>query len=492
MIDRLASMIDAMRRLFVAACVLALGGCTLIYNPNKIEPRDAAEDQTVDQSFDGDPTMVMLTDAQPPVLYEGQGVGGSRRAMLVLTGHHFAPGATVELIPASGSPMISVDNFAMEIAGNLDYLMVPVTLPVDPSLSEGTIALTVKLTQVGLERMLPGKVTLQNLDELTDDTMNIGGTTLPKLLYSQVNRMNPISFGATSMPVIIRSVSSIVIGDVTANAVGKTPGPNGGTGGDQGQVGGGAGGGAGAGLSGPGGGGGFAAPGLPEPGNGGPINGDPMISSYANNYGSGGGGGDLGASNGGGGGGTVELTAAGTLMSGKISAKGGQGANGTTAGAGGGSGGAVVIRAGVSATVTGGIDASSGGGGTGVAAGGAGSLGRIRIDTLDFQGSPIVGDKWNGAAFASGAPLFTREQELGIQFLSVAAQNPKPQFKIWVLDKGGGETWSTQDPIEFGTDSKTVTTRLTAGYNRVCIISSLGNPSTVESKNCIDLAWLPY
>jgi hypothetical protein len=149
----------------------------------------------------------------------------------------------------------------------------------------------------------------------SDDEAVVAGT-----LYSRVLVPGGIAFsrGAGKSRAILRAVSKIEVGPISADASGVTPGPGGFAGGAAGAEGGGNGGGhAGTTLVG-GSGAGFASTGKPGAGGtvGGSAIGDPLISAYTGsgfvpNYGSGGGG---AAGAGGGGGGTVELSAGGDLV----------------------------------------------------------------------------------------------------------------------------------------------------------------------------------
>src|SRR6476660_3802197 len=101
-----------------------VGGCSFVYNPDKIGNTDAA---IIDAPpADADPTMLMLEDVAPHVIFEGQGVGGSREALLVIRGHHIVPDG----IEVSISPNAGLTLGTPTVAKNGDYLAVPVTVAI--------------------------------------------------------------------------------------------------------------------------------------------------------------------------------------------------------------------------------------------------------------------------------------------------------------------------------------------------------------------------
>lgn len=310
----------------------ALSGCSLLYNPSNLPAPptpDAAPDAAEIDAYvaDANPGLVELLDVGPAVLLEGQGVGGARPAVLALVGHQFVGPVTVELVPPASlprAPAITVDNGAQQIAPGRDVVMVPVSIDIDTMLGDMLIPLTVKISQSNgtggtATAMLAGKLQIHMLPELDaaqSDTAMVAGK-----LYSRVKVQGAIAFagGAGKSPAIVRAVSKIEVGPITADASGATPGPGGFAGGPATAEGNGAGGGhAGTALTIGGSGAGFALAGKPGGGgtDGGSAIGDPLITAYvgsgtAANYGSGGGG---AAGVGGGGGGTVELSAGGDLV----------------------------------------------------------------------------------------------------------------------------------------------------------------------------------
>jgi len=493
-----------MRHVATLVVGIALTGCSLIYNPGNLPPPIDAP------PIDADPTMLTLDGAGPQILLEGQGTGGSRPAILAITGHNLTVAATVRVY-ATGSetPMITVNSndpmITSKVSAASDVLAVSVTLPIDPALPATAtsamqdIPLTIEVSQPAaggpVTKTLRGAVTLRTLPELIAGTADSASL---RPMYSQVDLSGPLTFAAAAGKprALIRSASTINLKDVTVSAVGSVPGPGGAAGGPSGQAGGGgsSGGSAGNLLSG-GGGGGLATAGQSGGGTGGTImggiaNGDPLISDYktANTNISGGGGGGDG-SVGGGGGGTLELTAAGDVHVDAITANGGAGANGGVTAAGGGAGGIVVIRSGGTATLSGAINAVGGLGGTGGAGtAGAGSIGRTRIDAPIISGTPVVTPMFHiGASWDPATPLTTKTSPFAMKLFGTAAD----KFDVVVLDGAGGAS-SPAFTADFG-NATTITVRptLQPGFNRVCVTRTGGSVTVVEATNCIDVAYVP-
>ncbi|MGE0869314.1 MAG: hypothetical protein AB7P03_12165 [Kofleriaceae bacterium] len=481
----------ALAALTFASSTVGIVGCSIIYDPGNIRGTDAGLPIDAFQ-VDGDPKMVSVDDAAPALLYEGQGEGATRRAVLTLKGHHFVAPATVALVPVGDTPDLTVHNDEMHIAPTGNVLMVPVTIPVDVTRGEATIAVTVTLTQADVTTMLEGKLQLQMLDEL-DDTDTIASAADLKPLYSRVDRTMALTFPpiANGAPVMIRAVSSIKLGDVTAKASGITSGPGGKNGGTNMAKGGGLGGGN-PNLNGAGG-AGYRFKGAngknllnADSGQGGPANGHDLVPSFDDNAASGGGGGS--GSIGGGGGGTVELTAGDTVevVSIDVSGAAGQGGSGLSGG-GGGAGGTVVLRALNTVTITGAVNVNPGAGGSGTLGnGGAGSLGRVRIDAWDVVGAPDGAHR--GFSFDPTTPLFQRNPIQSLSGKGTAAD----QFLVVVRNAQGTPT--SPQPLSFVDSAVTLSPGLmpyTEGYNRVCVYPAAGGLSHVEALNCMDLAYLP-
>jgi hypothetical protein len=435
--------------------------------------------------------------AHPPLL-EGQGDGGSRPAVLVVRGTNIVGGATVTIAPASGTALIEIVGQPV-VSTQSDLIAVGVIARVDPGLAAGQqkdLVITVSQPTPGGTVQQTTMWKLQGLDEF--EPMGAGNATLmttaSPFVYSRVNVTGTLTLSGTEKA-IIRATSSISIKAIAGlSANGSDPGPGGGAGGTGGNTasdGSGPGrgkkgmpgtpGGVGAGflISGEDGGG--------NPSSGGAQTGDALITSYATNAGSGGGGSNY---PGGGGGGTLELTAGGNLTVGHIESRGGDGGSGValTAGGGGGAGGCVVLRAGAAATVDG-FDLRGGAAGSGSLAGsdgGAGRAGRARVDAVSITGD--MGPAHRGLAFDATAPVIVRAAMPTTKVLG--SNNDKfdlQRASISFAPLGGKQM------IDFGgaTELEPGLPALEPGFNRVCAVpegSGLGNP---ESRNCIDLAYLP-
>jgi hypothetical protein len=494
-------------RLFGTACtalVSTLAGCSLLYNPNNLpQPKvdaapviDAAPaDVPPDMATDANLDMPSFTQIAPGTLLEGQGTGGSRPAILTIVGN-FGPDATVAIEPTAGpDPTILIQVDSANLVRSTGVLAVPVILPVDPmhgNAAATDVPLTVTVTQTGgdqqpVQLVITGKVTLTNLPELTAPITAVASSPP---LYSQVKVTMPITFTASAAAAraLIRAVGSIELLDVHADGGSGAPGPGGGAGGTTAPpaAGGGAGGGKAAillTLGSTASGGGFGEAGGPGTGlaavAGGVMSGDALITSYDNN-GSGGGGG--GGSVGGGGGGTLEITAGGTLTVGKVSANGGGGGNS----GGGGSGGAIVLRAGGLAKLNGSITAS---GGTAAGGVGGGGLGRLRYDLAAQMGTPVMtAVKHAGVAFDAMPgvnPLVTRDRSQRLRVLG------EPGSTVWTVFSSDATGTASSSTFTFGSASASIPTSLVAGFNRVCVTPPMGRLTTVESTNCIDIAYVP-
>jgi hypothetical protein len=499
-------------RIAIAASMLA--GCSLLYNPNNLPsppdpviPDGPPVDAREPDAPPIDVTALKLGGALPAMLLEGQGDGGSRPAVVVVTGENIGPDATVTLVAPRGvtpAPMVQVDNAHAARAPNGHVLAVPVTLAVDTGRATGTMALTVQVSQMTptgpIAAMASNPVTVQYLPELT------AAITDPAALaakYSEVKLSGTVlSFpaSASASRVAIVAVASIDLGGVHADAMGSVPGSGGGAGGPAKVVGGGpsggqpgnflvgnqgavvAGGGGGYRVAGGGGhdlGGNIAAPG------GGPI-GDDFVSSYATNRSSGGGGGGMSA--GGGGGGTIEITAGGTLKIGPVSAGGAAGGgDGLLSGAaGGGTGGTVVLRSKAGSATLGAVTVSAGAAGHNGAltpAAGAGSDGRVRYEAVSVTGAPAAPAR-RGAVFAHDNPVATSDPQPAISLISAAGSDA---FKLFVVDGAGATT--TSMTVVFGSPTALVRPPLSPGYNQVCVTTPQGGPTIEESKNCIEIGY---
>ncbi len=87
------------------------------------------------------------------MLYEGTGVGGSRPAVVVITGENLVNLNTRVFIKEAGAtdltPLLSLDNEKLEVGDHAQHLVAQVTVPVETmTLKPGaTIPLDVTVTQ---------------------------------------------------------------------------------------------------------------------------------------------------------------------------------------------------------------------------------------------------------------------------------------------------------------------------------------------------------
>ena len=463
---------------------IPLGGCSLLYDPDRLkEAADAAP-----PPLDIRPCELKVTELAPTTLYEGTGAGGSRKALLVITGENLVNQNTrVAITPAEGSsvtPVVEIDNASLAVGEHGVHLAVPVSLPVDLLLgATASVPLNVQVTQDCAEGPvsvpLAGMLTFKGLDELTDASANMPATGLTGGVheYSQIDvptKALTIAAAQTS-PIILRSRSSVKIAkDILVNANGRTGGPAGGTGGTGGS-----------GLGGAGTPGTGPSPGLPSGGPGGFASTDPGLSTLGNpNRSSGGAGGDgatLGTGgNGGGGGGSIEISAVGDLEVAAINARGAAGTAGSGGGGagGGGSGGVILLRAGGALTATA-IDVSGGG---------AGARGLARYDA---GGTATVPSGSTGTDHLRG-PMF---KDLPMTFNApkpsfTVVGKPLTAFKVFFLKPGGGVSSLTE--ILFGADGTarvTLSDELVPGANQLCLVTKSGD-ATSETRNCADIAYL--
>lgn len=517
-------------RQYVARLVPAVlvGGCSLIYNPSNISkpPPDATDGQGIDALmtadaridapplFDANPGMLALEDVAPNVIFEGQGLGGSRPALLVIRGHHIIPdGLSVTIAPSTGltlgSPMVSM---------NGDFIALPVSVAISATAS-GSSALTITVEQTGGPAggvQLAGKLDVTFLPELTAGTSIAASSLAP--LYSQVNTASNVTFtGTATQPAIVRSVSSINIGNINvAGAAGGTGtggagGPGGCTGGDAGATGGcsqndGGGGGA-AGNAG-GAGGGFAAAGGSGNGSGGGMagvaHGNSQLVNYSGipgmaNQSAGGGGGAAGtlgnAGGGGGGGGTVELTAGGDITVGTINANGGTGGNASAllangGGGGGGSGGVVVLRSDAGMITSGAITASGGAPGTKVGNGGGGGMGapgRVRVDVAASSVPTTSPSAHRGPSFAANTPVIVTTDN---PMLTLSGMTDDI-VDAYVIDADDVPHFGEPMNVKFVNGALMMTPTMLPGYNRLCVTLRPGTRGDVLADKCIDMAYLP-
>lgn len=483
----------------------ALAGCSLIYNPNNLpSPSDAPADAEV--VADADPTMLALTDVAPATIDEGQGDGGGRAAVVVIRGENIAPDAQVSITSQAGNTHFTVGT--VELAADHKFIAVQIVATVDDTIGAGqTNVLDIHVAQAGgtITRELLGKLTITGLDTLDDSkAADIPLNLKPR--YARIALTGALDLtGDQDHPVLLRSASSITVGDLTANGKnassstggaggpGGCPGGNGGTDGSCAAPAAGHHGGA----IGNGGGGGYGSDGKSGSGSNagtpGTSAGNATVSTYggfmgvsANRSGGGGGGGgslaDLGSGGGGGGGGgLIELTAEGDVTAGALSAIGGNGVHpALVGGGGGGSGGTIVVRAG-GALVTGAI-AVAGGQSAEKDGNGNGGAGRIRWDAP--ASAPPAGAH-RGAAFVA-APLSVTTPNPTITMIGTANDG----FTVYVVDHDGAI--HDEQSFAFGANNMVaVTPTLFRGYNRLCVVLDGGERGQPEAEKCVDIAMLP-
>ncbi len=492
------------------AAVLACGGCSLIYNPSNLPdpPGDGPADIAI--PIDSNPLNLTVDDVSPRVLVEGQGVDGSRRAIVIVHGSNFIAGATVAITAhagETGTPTLIVDNASSVVSSDGTLLAIPVTVSVDSDVGPAPAAvasirldvavtqstpsgdLTKSITSIDVPATDTPILTLQGLPELS------GSPTLATNVSHTFSKVDVVTITATGgSPLVVESTSSIKIsGTVAVNGVNNTPGPGGNPGGLGGT---GALGADGLDGGGPahgqhnGGGGGFGAVGGAGAGVGGGTSGDISLHVLGGANVSSGGGGNKGnilnieGGRGGGGGGSIALTAAGNLTFAEIQAKGGDGTSASNTTGGGGSGGAVIVRAGGSITVTGanGIVAT---GGTGA---GVGGDGRVRFDAglkaTTVASSPLPG--YRGPMLDSTTPLVVRTATPMVTFNGSAGP-----FQYNVEDEAGANTkgpFSVTMPS--GGSITQATQALFPGLNKVCVLV-LNATTENEGKNCITVVFVP-
>lgn len=464
----------------------SLGGCSLIYNPGNIPTQqDGAPDAPFDAPIDSDPTMITVTGVRPLAISEGQGANGSRPAVIVIQGTNFVKSNTTVTIapsaPVTKTPMMIVDNSKLDVSADGFFITVPISLPVDQrpqptGLKDGDmIALDITVMQDApggaVMKTLPGMLKVVGLDELTTGGAIAGGD---EHVYSLVDVTTAISAVANStMPIIIRSTSSLSIKAFDVSGSAQMGGPEGGTGGSSGSV-----------LV-------AATPGTgPAPGQ---VSGgaggfavDPTVYTLGDIFRSSGGAGAtaaLGGGNGGGGGGTIMLVAGGNLSTAAGTSTGGA----PTGNGGGGSGGVIVLRAGGSITTTGAMNLT----GTGMGAA-MGAPGKLRYDaggTVSLMGSPTG---FRGPQFVD-APLVVNAEAPMLQIVA----KPQAVIKYYITNAAGTVTSNAYTVTVPDTGPGTVVNgvdaqdRLSEGLNRVCLVAGAGDLMS-KTRNCIDVAYIGH
>ncbi|HEU0033293.1 MAG TPA: hypothetical protein VFQ53_21820 [Kofleriaceae bacterium] len=486
------------------ALTFCVSGCSILYNPANLPPPtdDGRLPPDAEVILDADPTALALERVSPTVLFEGDGTGGGRAAVLTIFGSQMVQGAQVMITAhaGTGTPMITVDNANAQVASNGRMIAVPVVLAVDPALDAPD---KIRLDVTVIQPTPAGDVT-RTLSDLGGDPakpvlellglneLNAGSISLASGVheFSSVDLTGTLTAADTNGPLIVRAHGAVAIDIANVSGLAQAAGPGGGAGGNGGSKGviptkGAKGLGPGGGLS-NGGGGGFGSAGGGA--GGGPVAGDAQVTSYASNAGGGGAGGDATTLNdggaGGGGGGTIEITSGGTLAIGtRIDAIGGNGAgaNGGAVGGGGGSGGLVVLRSGVSIAAP----AINVGGGTGENPGGNG---RIRLDAPAAPTTNPVA--YRGPMFAADTPVLTRVEQPQI---TVFGEKNKT-FQYFFLDENASSVRGpfTQTISPAGTNMFQIAEPLFRGVNTLCVQVEGAQLSDerAEARNCITLAYV--
>ncbi len=497
--------------LTLSGLAFLLGGCSIIYNPDHITGSfdGAIDSPPIDapRPIDANPAGLTLTQVDSPILLEGQGTGASRKALLVIEGTNITAGATVTI---DGAPSVIPDATAVVATTNSDLIAVPVTAMIHSGTmpSPTAIPLTVTVTQMSDGNPVTATIgwKLQELPELVASTgaVAIDNTNVVQYSHVALSGNSTLSFTSATTPVILRTIGDLSIqstgipslsvstaatsagvfgggtgGAVGGNGSGILPGP--GQAGDANDGGGGA---------------GFAGDGTSPGGtmNQGKEIGDPLITSYSVNGGSGGGGGQKGAlgggSVGGGAGGTIELSAGGDLTAPAVTANGADGANCSSGSAGGGgSGGVIVLRAGNVASING-VSVAHGNGGTssllGNASGGPGSDGRARVDGATINGSTV--NAVHGAVFDPTTPQVVSTSQVMVTVDGASSAN---MFELHDVDNNYEDlAGTTLIPVRFAAPQFTTPVSLVKGMNRLCM-SPPGGPGNEESRNCVYVAYLP-
>jgi hypothetical protein len=477
-------------RIAALGSAVLMSGCSLLYDSGKLPQQqpDAAIDAPINACA------LEIFEVAPTVLHEGWGDGGGRPAVLVISGKNFV-GSKIELTAtdaanASHAAKLEVlDPVVVSNGGG--YLVAQLAAHVDETLAaRALVELTVSVSQPcpeggSVTQTKADLVRVLGYDELTANPAD-GLVTAAPLVYSKVAVTGALTVKAGETgPLILRSNSSLELGAaISVNGGTITAGPGGEAGGPKGAAGGGPGRGNGA----PGTGGNGGAAGYVTAGSGalaGPLAGDPLISSYTTNRGSGGGGGvgvlGLIGGDAGGGGGTIELTARGITKLTNLTAIGGGGTQGNGSAGAGGSGGTIVLRG---SEVTAGTLNVSGG----PSMGNPGAAGRIRIDTPTLVSATSVpaGGVRRGGTFPKGLPWVVTEDKIAISLLGTTGT----KLDLRVLDSER-QAQGAPVTVDFqASDEVTARVPLQLGYNLVCALPQGSSVSVAESTNCVEIARL--
>jgi hypothetical protein len=522
-----------MRQSVAIAFAFLVGACSLIYNPSNLgQPSDATsfhDSQAIDAPvdaptlFDADPTMLVIDNVYPKVVYSGQGSGGSFPVTLAIHGHNIIPSFQLAITPSAqahvvGTPQVSTsgDWIAAQLeidvgsgAGSASMLTISVSEKDDAAGDIKTASLT------------PDMLVLQPVAALgTGAALTIDAANLQPF-YSQINVATLTVTDTTPLqnPIFLRSYSSINIGAVTLNGAdaSSTTGGAPGIGAKCGGGGQGAnagcetanGGGNGANSSNGGGGGGFANMGdlgvSNTPGGAGHGSADLVniaadsLNSTPNLSGGGGGGyfnallGTGSGGGGGGGGGTIIITSGGSIMLGTISANGGGGGPGTGflgkgGGGGGGSGGVIIVRSAAAAVTATSLTVNGGAAGSGSSNndGGIGSPGRIRIDTSGALPAGTSAPPHRGPTFDPGTPYYTSDINQTVTLHGQAGDT------VTLYDLYQDGTVHQGEPMTmFSGSTLDLKLSLLDGLNTICATLDRGIQQTELADTCFPLVYLP-
>ena len=471
--------------LLMLLATTTVGGCSKLYDPDRLRPAADAPPPPIDI----EPCDVMVTDVSPTVLYEGVGAGRLPPALVVISGKNLVnQNTTVTLKTPDGTTramQLDFDSAKLEVGAHGEQLAVPVSLPVDTTLPANEIvALDIVVAQDCPEgrvtAALSGRLALKGLDELP----KMGETMIS--LTGGVREYSQIDVGAATtitvatneaMPTVLRSMSSVKIAkDISLNAPDSPASGDGGAGGS------------GLGVGGAGGPGTGPYPGLTAGAPGRFDSTDMALANFvtsAQNRSSGGAGGNgvlLGGKggNGGGGGGAIEISAAGDLEVGAISARGAAGAGGSAGGqnGGGGSGGVILLRAG-GMLKAGALD---------VAGAGTGARGRARYDavgTPTLMDGPLGTDHYRGPMFVA-PPQVTHTATLQ----GAIIDKPLTAYRYFVINGGGGASPLADAMTDTSGNGRIMLrSELQPGTNQLCIVVEGAN-ATSDTRNCVDIAYL--
>ncbi len=469
---------------------LALGGCSLIYDPDRLP--GAATDAGDDDGDDGGGGSPLLIAIEGGVLEEGRGVDGSRPAVLRVTGQRLRSTTTFRAswVSEPGNPL---DIIGHEVRDDGTAAVLALALAIDPGRSGGPRTLEIRTGDGTANETVTIDVAM--LPELTLPAQ----AAMPPFLYSRIRVAGPVHVGLPNNALILRSVSSIAIdATIDVDAVAEVggagacskgllcPGSGKPGGADQG-----------------GGGGGFGTDGtggelLGAGGDGGAVVGQRMLAPFGAeaNRGQPGGGGFDGTNEDalpGGGGGALALWAGGDVTvaaTARVSATGGSGSGGISAasggGGGGGSGGAVLVHAGGRLQArSGAIDCPGGEGGADARRGGEGGEGRVRVDAGRLDGVPgqrvddLVGAgvAYRGPSFDIATPVLTRSATLDLAVLG-------PPTEMLTLTGPFGMRSTTTDLDGL---ARFVAVPVTPGIDRLCVTVA-GTPEDALGRDCVEIA----